>query len=208
MIGELNSALLGMILISKLRWAAMARTGVGPAERTDYYVYVDEFQNFAATGFETILAEARKYQLGLVLAHQHIAQLSAFNIATGSVEDRTARAVFGNAGTMIAFRVGMRDAEVLAAEMGSPLDPKSPEDLENLRNYYAIVKTLIDGEVYPPFTIKTLLSATPQDAGMANEIRRESLERYGTPAAQVQEEIRARARRMMAGPQTGATPSS
>lgn len=199
MTGELNSALLGMILISKLRWAAMARSSLRPEERSDYYVYVDEFQNFAAAGFESVLAEARKYQLGLVLAHQHIGQLSAFNIATGQIEDRAARAVFGNAGTMIVFRVGLNDAKALAGEMGSPLDPDNPEDLENLRNYYAIVKTLIDGEVYPPFTVKTLLPTTPENAAIANAIRQESLEKYGTPAVQVEEAIRERARRMMEG---------
>jgi predicted amidohydrolase len=193
-IGELNATLLGMIIISKLRWAGMSRAALPPGERKEYYLYVDEFQNFAASGFETILAEARKYGLGLILSHQHIGQLSAFNIATGRTEDRVAQAVFGNVGTIIAFRLGVTDAEYLAKEMGEPVDP---EDYENLKNYHAIVKTLINGEVYPPFTIETVLSTTTDRPDIAENIRQKSLEDYGKPKAEVELEIQERTRRII-----------
>lgn len=194
-IGELNATLLGMILISKLRWASMARAALPPAERKDYYLYVDEFQNFAASGFESILAEARKYRLSLTLSHQHIGQLSAFNVATGSIEDRVAAAIFGNVGTMIAFRLGVNDAKFLAQEMGQPADP---EDFENLKSYHALVKTLIDGEVYPPFTIKTVMSTT-NTPEIGEVIRQQSLMKHGRPKDEVESEIKGRSERIIDG---------
>jgi hypothetical protein len=193
MIGDINAALLGMIILSKIRWAGMARAALPPSQRTDYHVYVDEFQNFAASGFETILAEARKYRVSLTLAHQHLGQLSAFNISTGQIEDRSLQAIFGNAGSMIAFRVGVRDAEVLAKEFGQPVDPP---DLENLPNFKAIVKTLIKGEVYPPFTVETSLGTTPEDIGLASSIAELSHLKYGRPADEVEEEIASRRDRL------------
>ena len=192
-IGELNAALLGMIIISKLRWVGMRRADRPPCERKDYFLYVDEFQNFAASGFDTLLAEARKYGLSLILSHQHVGQLSAFNIATGQIEGRVAQAVFGNVGTIITFRLGVLDAKFMAEEMGEPVDP---EDFVNLKNYHAIVKTIIDGEVYPPFTVKTVLSTTPVRKEIAEKIRKESLDRYGTNKEDVEHEIRERARRI------------
>lgn len=196
LIGELNAALLGMIIISKLRWAGMARASLPPSERQDYFIYVDEFQNFAASGFDTILAEARKYKLSLVLANQHIGQLSAFNISTGRTEDKVSQAIFGNVGTMIAFRLGVNDAKFIAEEMGKPADP---EDLENLKNYYALVKTLIDGEVYPPFTIQTLLSPSPDRPEVAEQVRQESLDGFGKPKDEVEKDIRERQQRIIDG---------
>jgi|GEM_PF-718479 len=188
-IGEINAALLGMIIISKIRGAGMLRTQSDPSHRDDYYLYVDEFQNFAASGFETILAEARKFGIGLTVAHQHIGQLSAFTIATGRIEDRVAQAVFGNAGTMIVFRVGVKDAEMLAAELGKPV---TTQNIENLKNYHAIVKTLFYGEVYPPFTIRTTLSPKAGEKELADTIKRTSLDKYGRPKEKVEQEIEER----------------
>ncbi len=193
MIGDLNAALLGMIVLSKIRWAGMARASLPPGQRADYYVYVDEFQNFAASGFETILAEARKYGISLTLAHQHLGQLSAFNISTGKIEDRALQAIFGNAGTMIAFRVGVRDAETLAKEFGPPVDPP---DLEDLPNFKAIVKTLISGEVYPPFTIGTSLGTAAEDSELASAIAQLSHLKYGCPVADIEAEIGSRRNRL------------
>jgi len=186
--GELNSALLGMILLSKLRWAGMRRAVVPAEKRKAYFLYVDEFQNFAASGFETILAEARKYGLSLIVSHQHLGQLSAFNVATGAVEDRVTRAVFGNAGTMIAFRLGISDAKLIASEMGDPADPN---DLVNLKNYHALVKTLIGGEVFPPFTIRTTLGSS-RSPSFESRIRTASSTTFGRPRHEVEEEIRCR----------------
>ena len=194
-IGELNATLLGMILISKLRWASMGRAALPPAQRKDYYLYVDEFQNFAASGFESILSEARKYRLSLIVSHQHIGQLSAFNVATGRIEDRVLSAIFGNVGTMIAFRLGVTDAKFLAAEMGSPADP---EDFENLKSYHGLVKMLIDGEVYPPFTIRTVLSSTDTPE-IGERIKQESLQKHGRPRHEVEIEIKERAGRIIQG---------
>lgn len=125
----------------------------------------------------------------MTVAHQHIGQLSAFTIATGSIEDRVAQAVFGNVGTMVVFRVGVKDAETLAAELGRPA---TPENIENLKNYHAIVKTLFEGEVYPPFTIRTTLSPKTGEKELADRIKATSLEKYGRPKEQVENEIRKR----------------
>jgi hypothetical protein len=195
-IGELNASLLGMIIISKLRWAGMARAAIPPKERKKYYLYVDEFQNFSASGFETLLAEARKYGLSLTLAHQHINQLFAFNVSSGRMQDQIAPAIFGNIGTMIAFRLGERDAELLVREMGKPVDS---EDLVNLKNYHAIAKTIIDGDVYPPFSVKTLLSPYKERPQVADTIRIESLNTYGKPVEEVKSEIRERINRIIKG---------
>jgi len=195
-IGEVNAALLGMVILSKLRWSGMRRGSLQAGERQDYYIYVDEFQNFAASGFETMLAEARKFRLSLVLAHQHVGQLSAFNISTGRVEDRASQAVFGNVGTIIAFRTGVTDAKMLAEEFGPPADQ---EDLENLRNYRAIMKTIYDGEVYPPFTVETVLGSEATGAASAESIRRASIERYGRPREAVVAEIKQRLEKLKRG---------
>ncbi len=192
-IGEVNAALLGMILLSKIRWAAMARAALPVSERTEYYLYVDEFQHFASTGFESILAEARKYRLSLVLAHQHIGQLRAFNISSGTMEDRATQAIFGNVGTIISFRLGVHDAKIIAEEMGPPVDPP---DLKNLRNYHAIVKTLIGGEVYPPFTVQTLLGGPSESPGAAKSVTDMSITKYGRPRKAVDAEILSRATRL------------
>lgn len=188
-IGELNATLLGMIIISKFRWAGMARAAISPNERKKYYLYVDEFQNFSDSGFETLLAEARKYGLSLTLAHQHINQLLAFDISSGRMQDQLAPAIFGNISTMIAFRLGEIDAKLLEREMGKPAES---EDLVNLKNYHALVKTLINGEVYPPFTLKTVLSPHKDRPQVADTIRKESLNTYGKPVEEVESEIRER----------------
>lgn len=199
LIGEINAALLGMIILSKLRWAGMARASLPPEERRPFYVYVDEFQNFAASGFESILAEARKYGVSLILAHQHIGQLSAFNVSTGAPEDKTAQAIFGNAATMIAFRLGVRDAKFMAEEMGLPVEP---QDFENLKNYYAIAKTLIDGDVYPPFTIRTSQGPAADRSDIAERIRTRSQDVVGRPRADVERALRERIERMKTSPKT------
>ena len=142
-----SDKLLGMIIISKLRWAGMSRAKISLTDRKEYYIYVDEFQNFATSGFETILAEARKYGLGLTVAHQHTGQLSGFDISTGSTEHKLGQAIFGNVGSMIVFRVGVNDAEFLAKELGPPV---GHVDLENIKNYHATVKTLINLTVAQP----------------------------------------------------------
>ncbi|MHC1743980.1 MAG: type IV secretory system conjugative DNA transfer family protein [Syntrophobacteraceae bacterium] len=128
-IGDDNSALLGAMMISKLQLAAMGRVDVPEEERPDFYLYVDEFQNFATESFATILSEARKYRLNLILAHQYISQL----------DESVQNAVFGNVGTLVSFRVGPMDTEVLE-KVFAPTFRAS--DLMNLDRYHIYVKLM------------------------------------------------------------------
>ncbi len=147
-IGEDNSALLGGMIITKIQLAAMERVRIPEEERKDFYLYVDEFQNFATDSFANILSEARKYRLNLTVAHQYTAQLE-----TKDGGSKVRDAVFGNVGTMIIFRVGGDDAEFLEKEF-------EPEflalDLVNLPNYHVYIKLMIDGVTSRPFSATTL----------------------------------------------------
>jgi len=142
-IGEETSRLLGGLLITKFQLTAMSRVDVPEEERKDFYLYIDEFQNFATESFINILSEARKYHLSLVLAHQYLDQ----------VPEEIIKAVFGNIGTFIVFRIGARDAEIFNQELGSLV---KIEDLINLPSYYIYVKLLVDGKPTNPFLAKTL----------------------------------------------------
>jgi CxxC-x17-CxxC domain-containing protein len=146
-IGEDNSALLGGMIITKIQLAAMERVRIPEDDRKDFYLYVDEFQNFVTDAFAGILSEARKYRLNLTVAHQYTAQLVSDK--STAVRD----AVFGNVGTMIIFRVGSDDAEFLEKEF----DPEfTPQDIVNLPNYKIYLKLMIDGVTSRPFSAKTL----------------------------------------------------
>lgn len=146
-IGEDNSALLGGMIITKIQLAAMERVRIPEDERKDFYLYVDEFQNFVTDSFASILSEARKYRLNLTVAHQYTAQL----VINGSSSVRDA--VFGNVGTMIVFRVGAEDASFLEKEF----EPEfTPQDIVNLPNYRIYLRLMIDGITSRPFSAKTL----------------------------------------------------
>src|ERR1700752_4900458 len=135
-IGEDSSALLGAMIITKLQLAAMSRVDIPEEDRQDYYLYVDEFQNFATESFANILSAARKYRLNLIVAHQYIGQL---------VQDRNTvvrDAIFGNVGTMITFRVGADDAEFLEKEFEPPF---LLAQLVNPPKYHIILKLMING---------------------------------------------------------------
>jgi hypothetical protein len=176
-IGEDASTLLGSLLISSVQIAAMSRAELAEADRRDFYVYVDEFQNFATDSFATILSEARKYHLSLTIANQYLAQM----------DEPTADAVFGNVGTLIAFQVGARDAEVLAEQFGGDL---TAQDLMRLPRYHAYARLLIDGHPSLPFSMQTLPPrASSQDTRRPDIIRRTSRHRYSRPAAHVEAEI-------------------
>lgn len=142
-IGEDNSALLGAMMITKIQLASMSRVEVPEEERKDFYLYIDEFQNFSTESFANILSEARKYRLNLTLAHQYIEQLS----------DSVKAAVFGNIGTLVTFRVGATDAEELAKEFAPVFNE---EDLVNLPKYEMYLKLMIDGVASSPFSAKGL----------------------------------------------------
>jgi len=146
-IGEDNSALLGGMIITKIQLAAMERVRIPEDDRKDFYLYVDEFQNFVTDAFASILSEARKYRLNLTVAHQYTAQL--ISEKNSSVRD----SIFGNVGTMIVFRVGADDAEFLEKEF----EPEfTPQDIVNLPNFKIYLKLMIDGISSRPFSAKTL----------------------------------------------------
>lgn len=146
-VGEDNSALLGGMLITKIQLAAMERVRIPEPERKDFYLYVDEFQNFVTDSFASILSEARKYRLNLIVAHQYTAQL----VINGSSAVRDS--VFGNVGTMIIFRVGAEDADFLEKEF----EPEfMAEDIVNLPNYHIYLKLMVDGVTSRPFSASTM----------------------------------------------------
>lgn len=146
-VGALNSSALGHMIVSKLLWAATRRAWEPEESRRDFYLYVDEFQNFVSDSFDTILSEARKYRLNLIIAHQHLGQLHAM----GRLGDRVERAVFGNAGTLVTFRVGT-DGGRIADELGTPADAGT---LRSLQNRFCVAQLLVDDVPTIPFTMKT-----------------------------------------------------
>ena len=146
-IGEDNSALLGAMIITKLQLAAMERVRIPEEERRDFYLYVDEFQNFATDSFASILSEARKYRLCLTLAHQYTAQIESKD--GGDLKD----AVFGNVGSMLIFRIGADDAKILEKEFAPEF---IPEDFVGLPNFEIYLKLMIDGVTSRPFSANTL----------------------------------------------------
>ncbi|PIR69013.1 hypothetical protein COU48_00900 [Candidatus Nomurabacteria bacterium CG10_big_fil_rev_8_21_14_0_10_03_31_7] len=146
-IGEDNSSLLGGMIITKIQLAAMERVRIPEDERKDFYLYVDEFQNFVTEAFAGILSEARKYRLNLTVAHQYTAQL--ITDKNSSVRD----AIFGNVGTMMVFRIGADDAEFLEKEF----EPEfTPQDIVSLPNFKIYLKLMIDGVSSRPFSARTL----------------------------------------------------
>ncbi|MFA6285552.1 MAG: type IV secretion system DNA-binding domain-containing protein, partial [Parcubacteria group bacterium] len=180
-IGEDNSALLGAMMITKIQLAAMARVDVPEEERKDFYLYVDEFQNFATDSFANILSEARKYRLNLILAHQYIGQL------TTDTSTKVRDAVFGNVGTLATFRIGAEDAEFLEKEFEPVF---LIQDLVNLPNRNIYIKLMIDGLTGSAFSAATL---PPIDltntAANAEKVIKVTRERYGTSRDIVEEKI-------------------
>ena len=176
-IGEDNSALLGAMMITKIQLAAMSRVDIPEKERRDFYLYIDEFQNFSTDSFANILSEARKYRLDLILAHQYIEQLT----------EKVKPAVFGNVGTMISFRVGASDAEELAKEF---MPTFTEEDLVNLPKYEMYLKLMIDGITSSPFSARGLPPLTEDErTGQEEKTIRFSREKYATPRSIVEERI-------------------
>jgi len=183
-IGEDNSRLLGALLITKLQLAAMSRVDIPEEERRDFFLYVDEFQNFATEAFVTILSEARKYRLSLILANQYIAQLEEMTPTGKSTKVRDA--VFGNVGTLLIFRVGAEDAEFLEKEVYPQF---TPEDLVNLPKYNVVLKLMIDGLTSSPFSAQTLPKIEKPKESYREKIIRISRERYGTKREIVEKKI-------------------
>ncbi len=179
-VGEDNSALLGAMIVTKLQLAAMSRTDTPEHQREDFYLYVDEFQNFATESFATILSEARKYRLNLIVGHQYIAQLEQER--STKVRD----AIFGNVGTIVIFRIGAADAEFLETEF-TPVF--TPSDLVNLPKYNIILKLMINGVASEPFTAITLSPSPGFLTGNGEKVIKVSRERYSNSAAEVEDKI-------------------
>lgn len=180
-IGEDNSALLGGMLITKMQLSAMERVRIPEDERIDFFLYVDEFQNFATDSFANILSEARKYRLDLILAHQYIGQLVT------DVSTKVRDAVFGNVGTMIMFRVGAADAEFLEQEFSPEFEI---QDMVNLPNRTIYLKLMVDGVASRPFSASTLPPFRgPAEAARSDDIVQASRKRYARPAWIVEKEI-------------------
>jgi hypothetical protein len=184
-LGEENSNFLGLILVPRLLMAAMSRQDAPVEQRRDFYLYVDEFQNFATPDFAVILSEARKYRLGLCVANQFI----------GQVEEEVKNAVFGNVGTLICFRVGVTDASYLAHEF-SPIFGE--DDLLNVERYNAYMKTIVNNEPVPPFSAdltKDIVAQKAQENMRVSEIIKQmSSLKYGRDVRLVEAEITRRAK--------------
>ena len=174
-LGDINSSLIGLIIVGKLLMAALSRTDMAEEKRKDFYLYIDEFQNVTTDSIATILSEARKYRLDLTITHQFIGQL----------KEEIKKAVFGNVGSVINFRIGSDDAEFMAKQF-KPIF--NEQDLLNIDNYNCYVKLLINGATSMPFSMKTL----PPGAGdkeIAEIIKEISRTKYGRPRAEIEQEI-------------------
>lgn len=174
--GELNSKLLGMIFVMKFQAAAMSRSNVPEDQRVDFALYVDEFQNFSTDSFATIMSEARKYHLNLIVANQFTTQLS----------DEIRDAVFGNMGTIVSFRVGQNDVDALT-KYYQPMF--GGDDLLRVPNYNTIVRTLINGVPTQPFSMATLPPLGNPNPQLAGALKQLSSAKFGRPKVKVEAEI-------------------
>ena len=175
-IGEDNSRLLGALLITKLQLSAMSRVDTKEEERKDFYVYIDEFQTFATESFANLFSEARKYRLNLIVGHQYISQM----------DESVRNAIFGNVGTLVAFRVGAEDAEYLAKEFSPEF---TAEDIVNLTKYNVYLKLMIDGVSSHPFSAEVLPPLIIPKESNRDKIISASREKYGVKKEIVEEKI-------------------
>ncbi len=192
-LGDLNAKLLGMIMVSKIQMAAMSRVDIPEEERKDFYLYVDEFQNFVTDSFTSILSEARKYRLGLIVAHQYISQITKMDGGgKGTHEDTSIRdAVFGNVGTMMCFKIGAQDAETMAKEFQPVF---TEQDLINIEKYYAYIKLNIDNTTSRGFVMKTIYDPTGKDEEAAEAYRQLSRLKFARDRDFIEREIGRRLR--------------
>lgn len=175
-VGELNSQLLGMIFVMKFQAAAMGRADMPEADRQDFTLYVDEFQNFATDSFESILSEARKYRLSLVLANQFMTQLT----------DKIREAIIGNIGTVISGRIGITDAEILQKKFTPTFDA---EDLTKLPNFKTITTVMINNVPSAAFSMSLFPSMGESNPQLRDALKKLSSAKFGRPRAEIGQEI-------------------
>lgn len=182
-LGEDTSAFLGSMLVTKFQLEAMSRADISEKDRRDFFLYVDEFQNFATESFATILSEARKYRLSLTMANQYVAQL-----LIGDKSTKLQDAVFGNVGTIVSFQIGADDAEPMSKQFEEMVVEK---DILSLPKYHAYMRLMIDGIPSKPFSVSTLPPPVlPHDTKRIEIIRRLSRERYSEKRSVVEEKIK------------------
>jgi hypothetical protein len=174
--GELNSKLLGIIFVMKFQAAAMGRANVPESEREDFCLYVDEFQNFATDSFESILSEARKYRLNLVLGNQFMTQLT----------DKIREAIIGNVGTVISGRIGVTDAEILVKKFSPTFDQ---EDLTKMPNHQSVTSVMINNVPSAPFSMSWIAPMGEPNPQLSDALKRLSATKYGLPRASVEKSI-------------------
>ncbi len=186
-LGGLNTQLLGLVLVAQIQQAAMGRVDIPEADRKDFYLYVDEFQNFATDTFCSILSEARKYRLCLIMAHQYIGQLTVSKFGSTSTQIRDA--VFGNVGTLQSFKIGAEDAEYLAKEYAPVL---TEQDVIGIANYKAYMKLNINMATSRPFSLETIWDMKDAKPAVRKAIKEYSRMKYGRKKLFVEQEIAAR----------------
>jgi hypothetical protein len=175
LLGEDKANLLGSLLVTSFELGALERVDVPEEKREDFFLFIDEFQNFSTESFTTILSEARKYRLCLTLSHQYLDQIN----------ERVRKAVFGNVGTLVSFRVGETDAMVLAREYGNAYNPAQ---FSSLGNYEVLAKLLVGGQHGDPFLGRTL-SPIEFHSGRRHEVMRRSREKYASRKHVVEDKI-------------------
>jgi hypothetical protein len=184
-LGEENSNFLGLVLVPRLLAAAMSRADIPESQRKPFYLYVDEFQNYATPDFATILSEARKYKLDLVVANQFTSQM----------EDEVKNAVFGNVGTLMSFRVGVGDANYLQHEFAPTFNES---DLLNIERFHVYIKTIVNNEPVMPFSMDVTKDITAErkmhNQKLADAIKQLSRLKYGRDVRLVEAEIAQRSK--------------
>jgi energy-coupling factor transporter ATP-binding protein EcfA2 len=174
---EENSRFLGMVLLAKLMVAGMGRVKIPPQRRRQFNLYIDEFQAIATENFIMLLSEARKFGLSLILANQFLTQIP---------DRRIQQAIFGNVGTIVSFRLGEMDAELLEQKYFPVFNR---HDLTNLPNWTAYIKTLIEGEATQPFCFETILDSTPKNEERAKEVVKKSREKFSKTPPVIEEDL-------------------
>lgn len=165
-IGDDNASMIGSFLVTKFYIDAMSRADIPAKERRDFFLYVDEFQNFATDSFENILSEARKYRLSLIMANQYTTQ----------IQENVRNAIFGNVGTIISFALGYDDAVMMSSQFKGLI---TPNDILSIPKFKAYIKLMVDGMVTDPFSMSTFpLPSSSLDDEIKAKIRAQSRQRY------------------------------